>query len=318
MIEDNKFVKNIALTVKQAEFDKLCKKVLSFKIILAWIMKSCLEEYKNYNVNERAEKYIEGNPQIEEETVNQDEIIGMNTEDNSITEGTVTYDIIFYAVVPDSESNELIKLILNVEAQNKFNPGYSLIKRAVYYCSRMISSQYGTEFDKSQYDKIKKVYSIWICTNSPKKRHNTITRYSIKEDYIVGKAVEKVQNYDLLSVVLICLGNEDEENYGGILKLLKTLLSSDTKVEEKKKILQNDFNIEMAYKMEEEVRNMCNISYGILEEGIEKGIEKGILNSIKNLMESMNLEVNQAMNALKIPENEQSKYLKILSEGKYV
>ena len=64
--------------------------------------------------------------------------------------------------------------------------------------------------------------------------------------------------------------------------------------------------------MEEEVRNMCNISYGILEEGIEKGI----LNSIKNLMESMNLEVNQAMNALKIPKNEQGKYLKILNEEK--
>lgn len=26
------------------------------------------------------------------------------------------------------------------------NPGYPLLKRAVYYCGRMISSQYGTVF----------------------------------------------------------------------------------------------------------------------------------------------------------------------------
>ena len=33
---------------------------------------------------------------------------------------------------------------INLEAQNDFNPGYPLLKRAVYYCVRMISSQYGT------------------------------------------------------------------------------------------------------------------------------------------------------------------------------
>lgn len=45
-------------------------------------------------------------------------------------------------------------LILLVEAQNALRPGYPLIKRAIYYCSRMISSQYGVEFSHSQYQKI--------------------------------------------------------------------------------------------------------------------------------------------------------------------
>ena len=64
------------------------------------------------------------------------------------------YDIRFFAIAP--VSGELIRLIINIEAQNDFYPGYPLIKRGIYYCSRMISAQYGTEFTNSHYENIKK------------------------------------------------------------------------------------------------------------------------------------------------------------------
>ena len=73
---------------------------------------------------------------------------------------------VFFAVAP--VSGELIRLIINIEAQNDYYPGYPLIKRGLYYCSRMISAQYGTEFTGSHYEQIKKVYSIWICINPPR------------------------------------------------------------------------------------------------------------------------------------------------------
>ena len=69
--------------------------------------------------------------------------------------------------------NKVNTLIINVEAQKRLNPKkktgdtYPLLKRAVYYASRLISSQKGTEFTNSDYDKIKKVYTIWICMESP-------------------------------------------------------------------------------------------------------------------------------------------------------
>ena len=49
--------------------------------------------------------------------------------------------------------------------------------QCVYYCSRMISAQYGTEFVKSNYQNVRKVYSIQICLDVPKEWENTITRY---------------------------------------------------------------------------------------------------------------------------------------------
>jgi len=34
------------------------------------------------------------------------------------------------------------------------------------------------------YEKIEKVYSIWICMNPPKNRENTITRYRLVEERV--------------------------------------------------------------------------------------------------------------------------------------
>ena len=182
------------VTDDSAGYDAACKRVLSEKAILARIMKSCLEEYKDCDVNDIAEKYIEGQPQVSAVPVLPDEggtvISGMDTEDKSVREGTVTYDIRFRAIVPDSE--EQIALIINVEAQNDFYPGYPLIKRGIYYCCRMISSQYGREFTGSHYEKIKKVYSIWICMKPPQYRENTITRYRLVEEYLVGEGKEPI------------------------------------------------------------------------------------------------------------------------------
>lgn len=54
-------------------------------------MKSCLEEYKDCDVNDIAEKYIEGQPQVSAVPVLPDEggtvISGMDTEDKSVREG---------------------------------------------------------------------------------------------------------------------------------------------------------------------------------------------------------------------------------------
>lgn len=230
---ENTLAKNITAAGEKAAYDAACKRLLANKIILAWIMKSCLEEYKTHSIHEIAEKYIEGVPQIAEATVNPDEetrncgeqIQGVKNEDSTIQEGTITYDIRFLAIVPGT--GETIRLMVNVEAQNDFYPGYPIIKRALYYCSRMISSQYGSEFTETHYENIRKVYSIWICSNPPKKRENTITRYSIQEENLIGQVSERKENYDLLTVVMICLGHADDDNYTGVLKLLGVLLSSE-------------------------------------------------------------------------------------------
>ncbi len=302
------------ITDENAGYDAACKRVLSEKAILARIMKACLEEYKNCDVNDIAGKYIEGQPQVSEVPVLPDEsgsvISGMDTEDKSIREGSVTYDIRFRAVVPGTE--EQIGLIINVEAQNDFYPGYPIITRGVYYCCRIISSQYGREFTGSHYERIKKVYSIWICMNPPKYRKNSITRYRLVEEQLVGEAVEPVENYDLLSIVMLCLGGPGGGNYEGVLRMLDVLLSNETSEVEKRKILQDDYGIQMTQTMEQEVSVMCNLSKGVEEKGMAKGMTNGILASIKNLVKNLGMSVEQAMSVLEVPEAERQNYRDLL------
>ena len=176
----------------------------------------------------------------------------------------------------------------------------------------MISAQYGTEFTKGEYGKIKKVYSIWVCMNPPKERRNTITQYSIQEKHIIGEAVEQVRNYDLMSAVMICLGDEDDKNYGGLLKFLEVLLSEEKSPETKKEILETEFEVPMTQTLESEVRYMCNLSQGVAERAMEKGVAQGenraMLTAIRNLMETLGVTSDKAMDALKVPEEDRAKY----------
>jgi len=313
MRAESTLAKMISTAGEKAAYDNACKRLLANKIILAWIMKSCLEEYRDCGISEIASKYIEGEAQISEAAVYPDEeaeslqITGLNTEDSTINEGIVTYDIRFRAIVPGT--GERISLIINVEAQNDFYPGYPIVKRNLYYCCRLVSSQYGTEFTNSHYEKIKKVYSIFICMNPPNYRKNTINQYSIQEENLIGEFGENVEYYDLLTGIIICLGDVEDE-MTGILKLLEVLLSSERSPKEKREILQEEFNIKMTQELEREVSEMCNLSEGVEQ----KGIAKGITASIRNLMESMGWSIEQAMDALQIPTEERNGYLNMLKK----
>lgn len=296
--------KDLEVSRAKEIYDESCKNILANKIILAWIMKSCMKEYKDCSICDIADHYIEGTPEISQREVHRDEtpasdpgkIRGENTEDKTVNEGTVRYDIMFRAILPQGQ--EKIELIINIEAQKDFYPGYPLIKRGIYYGCRMISSQYGTIFTNSHYEKIQKVYSIWICFNPPEKRKNSINIYSVKEKNVVGKVKEKEADYDLLTAVMICLDSGKEEKEGTeeseILRLLEVLFSTERELKEKEKILENEYGITMTYEEKEEVEKMCNLSEYVWEKGLTYG---ELQNLVRMVLKKMRKDVSYEITA---------------------
>ena len=277
-------------------YDAEVKKILSDKTVLAWIMRETVKEFHGYPVDEIRE-CIEGTPEVGTRKVlpghTPEEITGMNTENSVPGEGKVTYDIRFSAFTPDGEH---VKLIINVEAQGSFRPGYDLVTRGVFYGARLLSAQHGTEFAGENYDGIKKVYSIWICMDVPKKAEYTITKYHITKEDIHGHADTETR-YDLMEVIMICLGREEASSKGTELqRLLSTLLSGKLTPEEKKSILEREYDIATSVELEGGFEKMCNLSdlveargieQGIargIEQGIEQGIEKGALQTLVSLV----------------------------------
>ena len=157
-----------------------------------------------------------------------------------------------------------------------------------------------------------KVASIWVCMRPPKGRENTITSYSITEKNLVGTVEEPVENYDLMTAVMICLGGPANRSEPDVLRLLDVLFSSETGADEKRHILQQDFDIPMTQTLERTVDVMCNLSKGIWEKGIEVGTAQNMLNSIKNLMKNTGWPVEQVMSMLGVPDVDQPKYLEAL------
>lgn len=324
---DTQLKNDIELARQKAKYDEQCKKLLSNKQVLAWILKYSAEEYENCTIDE-IESYIEGEVQIGTVKLDAGEtaesIKGLSTEDSVVNEGKITYDIRFEAVAP-GEENEYIQLIVNVEAQNAFKPSYPILKRAVYYCSRMISAQKGLEFINSEYNKIKKVYSIWICPNPPKTHRSTITRYKISEENVIGNVKENKQNYDLLSIILICLG-ESKKNNDTVLGLLETLLSSTLKTESRIEILEKEYKMKMSKDYEGEVAEMCNLSDGVYDKGMRQGMEQGMrrgmeqgvetseLKAILSLMKTTKATAEEAMDLLMISEDKRAKYAEKLKQ----
>ncbi len=274
---DDKKLEDIYLSGGNAEYDASAKKLLSSKKILAWILKYCVPEFENCEIADIRDKYIEGTPEVGVTPVLPDEtnaarIVGDNVEDKTLTEGTVTFDIRFRAITPEKDS---LGLIINIEAQHSSNLDYPLTKRAVFYCSRLISAQHDTVFTKSEYGKIKKVYSIWLCMDSPDETSG-ITRYSIEESFPYGHICEEKKNYDLAQIVMIYLSGKQKEIGNRLLSLLYEIFKSRDNAAGKMRTLEKEYDIALSHSEEGMVDTMCNLSIGIARESAYKGYHEGL------------------------------------------
>ena len=262
---------------QKRQYDAACKNVLSEKGIIANILQDCVGEFQTCSIDEIVNRCIEGQPEtgtvLVEPNGGISRITSQQVEDKSEREGTVFYDIRFTAVAPSD--GKPIQLIINIEAQNNFHPGYPLLKRAIYYCSRMISSQYGTVFTKSHYEKIEKVYSIWICTMPTKKWAYTITRYRMREENLVGQTQAPREDYDLLTPILVCLGSKQYTELKGLLRMLNLVLLDNVSPESKTKTLKEEFHVQVTPHLEKGVAEMCNLSEGIEKRGEARGEARG-------------------------------------------
>ena len=269
----------------KAQYDTRVKRLLAQKSILAHILVKTVDEFKGMKP-EDVVKYIEGEPSIsvvpvepgltnmEKTDATGQRIVGLNTENAEINEGLVRFDIIFYVRMPSAggTKNGLSQIIVNIEAQKDEPTEYKILNRAIFYVSRLISSQKERDFVNTNYDDIKQVFSIWICMNMD---DNSLSHIHLTKDEML-KPCNWKGNLDLLNIVLIGITNEipeHDEKYE-MHRLIGALLSSELKEQEKLDIIEHEYNIPISQEFREDVRIMCNLSIGIEERAAERATKK--------------------------------------------
>ena len=263
----------------KAQYDTRVKRLLAQKSILAHILVKTVDEFKGMKP-EDVVKYIEGEPSIsvvpvepglanmEKPDAAGQRIVGLNTENAEINDGLVRFDIIFYVRM----KNGLSQIIVNIEAQKDEPTEYKILNRAIFYVSRLISSQKERDFVNTNYDDIKQVFSIWIWMNMD---DNSLSHIHLTKDELL-KPCNWKGNLDLLNIVLIGITNEipeHDEKYE-MHRLIGALLSSELKEQEKLDIIEHEYNIPISQEFREDVRIMCNLSTGIEERATERATEK--------------------------------------------
>ena len=252
----------------KAQYDENAKRLLGNKSILAHILAKTVDEFKGMKPEDIV-TYIEGEPKIgivpvepgltnvEKTDESGQRLKGLNSESIEANEDLIRFDIIFYVRL----KNGISQIIVNVEAQKDEPVSYKILNRAIFYVSRLISSQKERDFVNTNYDDIKQVFSIWVCMNMSK---NSLSHFHIVKDEML-EPYDWKGNVDLLNIVMIGVTNElpeHDEKYE-LHRLIGALLSDRLRENEKLDIIEKEYKIPLSNDLRREVDTMCNLGQGI-------------------------------------------------------
>ena len=260
---------------KTIMYDQYCKMLIGHPYMLSRIISCFVEEAKHLSLDE-IKKLIKG-VRIGDKIVNPHFHL-MDKEAFIKDEGLMCYDIYFYIDLPQLDQSTK-RVYINIEIQNKTSPGYHLVTRSIAYSSRMISSQWGREYDSGNYE-------------------------------------EKIESYDKEEQLMIYLSkghspNDKYESYDEILMPIGALLNNTLNYQEKNEVIK-EYGLDDE-EFEERMRDMCNLGEVIELEALEKGTKKGTqkerirknIEYVRKMMTKLQMTFKEAIQFLEIPEDEE-------------
>ena len=277
MIENTELASAMETRGKGKAIDDYCKRVLSNKDVVSYILEKLVLDNKGYcGIKES------------------------NIVDESIPGARIEYDKLYEVKLPKT------KIFVNIEAQSKENPGYPLINRAVYYVSRLIDRQKNKSegFMKSRYGEMKEVYSIWIIMDMDVKKEEMIEVHTFPEK----------EDKTLMNIIMVYPLKEDSENE--VIRFLHILFVSDMEAAEKKQILEEKYQIKMTRELEEAMDDMCNVIEYYERKSRLEGEVNTTLKAIEKIEKNMYLSREEAMEILEIDEELKTKILDRLNRRK--
>jgi len=247
-------------------YDMVFKKLFANVVFLAPVLKNIVPEYKHLELEDieslvTTNSDVKVNPQV------------YNSEDFGKGEETTThYDVLASCSLPDGET-VCVGFYFDLEMQRESEPGYPVIKRGIYYCSRLVSRQI-ERLGKESYNQLKPVYSVWIMINNiPEGLENSIytarlSGCSNKKDLDVANLNREL---NLINLYLIYLSEnfKPEEDQDDLVMYLQSVFAGQAG--------NKDCNpyYEYSSKIKKEAEEVMSIRESFEARGMARGMARG-------------------------------------------
>lgn len=197
--------------VNQAIRDVDAKHILKYRIVLANILKYIIPEYRDLSTEKIAE-------QIPKSTLPDGDLFVREENPEDLEDHKhIIFDLLFSL---RDNNGAAVAVWCDLEAQKQYEKrtsrstnSYDLSARGVYYLSRMISRQIQSRKDCSNYNNLRKCYSIWICFDqlNSKEWEPKITKYRftpVIEEGTTQPPDQECAAADLMELVIIRAGGK--------------------------------------------------------------------------------------------------------------
>lgn len=255
----------------EEKYDQAVKALFNNPKILAPILKMSVWELGEMTVEEIAATIVEVSGTEAVDGTSAAAVANQNVEMGSLSDKVIFFDVHLKMRNPRLSTDEItVFLFIDIEPQNSAYAsrlGYPVIKRALYHVARLLSRQLGIVTEETDYGKLSKCYSIWICNDVPKEQRNTMARFHVNKEDLIGESGDKEEDYDLMEVILIRRGEDVFTD--GIFDYLAGLFSSDVERMDRHSHIKGD------EKTVEEVKNLGGYGKALAEKSRAIGLEEG-------------------------------------------
>lgn len=172
-------------------YDAAFKRIFSRKEILAGILINTIPDYKNLEFKEVVNL-------IKSSSIDEVRADITNVEDVGYPK-KVIYDILVECGLPGSDGVFETNIFVDLEMQRRYKVNYSMVQRAIYHASRVLSGQ----LNKGDlFNKLRPVYTIWICMyDTPKELQNTVCSFRMSGTNSDGLDIKDlIQQAQLINV----------------------------------------------------------------------------------------------------------------------
>ena len=285
-------------------YDQHFKSVIHRGTFLSWILKGCIDELKDRTIDE-----IKNGLRIGADGFT---VIGRDTEIVSPRAGPIRLDSLFDLILPDTD----ITVFVNVEAQNP-DSHYAMEKRAEYYVCTMIHDQKGTVFRNDDYDKMCKVYSIWLMMDPLAGERSTVRRYWIAHDNGGGHGGRN--DMEEFNVIFMNLGGTYGDKMPEELEFMTLLFGKGMTENERMKIAIDKYKITQEEYPSEDLREMSvfyeDTKARFLEEGGARERVRQQISIAVFLIKEESYSLDRALRAVKPLDDEREEVIDGINEA---